>query len=157
MRLAGARVCPLGAPEPIMVVSHPMLCVEGTDGRLCNQHLPVVEVQGVPLGRYALTADFVIDADASGLADAHANADFSPSTSLPTDWVRTRDPFQGVDKKNFGFSLTLVAAAGDAPKETARPGDADLRKASAAKLSGRAAPPRQISLESKGLDRAIRR
>ena len=30
---------------------------------------------------------------------------------LPADWVRTRDPFQGVDKKDFGFSVNLSAAS----------------------------------------------
>jgi len=37
-------------------------------------------------------------------------ADFSPDTALPPEWVRTRDPFQGVSKKAFGFTATITAA-----------------------------------------------
>jgi hypothetical protein len=158
MRLAAARVCPLGSPQPLMVISHPMLCAEGTDGRLCNQHLPTLEVPGVPLGRYVLTAEFVLDAEAAGIADAHANGDFSPSSSLPADWVRTRDPFQGVDKKNFGFSLTLTAGAEDSPAASAaKPGTSEVRQAVAVMPAQRAAEPRQILIDSKGFDRSMRR
>jgi hypothetical protein len=64
----------------------------------------------MPLGRFTLVANFIIDASASGLCDAHAVADFSPNTQLPADWVRTRDPFQGVSKEPFGFRSTLTAS-----------------------------------------------
>jgi hypothetical protein len=158
MRLAAAKVCPLGSDQSLMVISHPMLCAEGTDSRLCNQHLPTLEVPGVPLGHYVLTAEFLLDAEASGLADAHANADFSPSSTLPADWVRTRDPFQGVDKKTFGFSLTLTASADDAPAASAaKPLTPEVRQASAVMPAQRAGKARQILIDSKGFDRAIQR
>jgi hypothetical protein len=51
-----------------------------------------------------------IEAQAGGLRDGHAAADFSPSSSLPTDFVRLRDSFQNTDKKNFGFTIMLTAA-----------------------------------------------
>jgi hypothetical protein len=115
MRLATASVCPVGSTQPVMVIAHPTLSAQGTDGRHCNQHLPALEVSGLPLGHYALRAELVLDAEAFGITDAHAHADFSPTAALPAEWVRTRDPFQGIDKKNFGFSLTLTVAADEAP------------------------------------------
>ena len=93
-----------------MSLAYPPLCVEGTGGQLCNQHLPPLEVPVMPVGRYTLTATFVLDTRASGVCDSHAVADFSPDTALPPEWVRTRDPFQGVSKKSFGFTATVSAA-----------------------------------------------
>ena len=61
----------------------------------------------MPLGRFTLVADFVLDSTASGVCNAHAVADFSPDTTLPADWVRMRDPFQGVSKKSFGFTFSI--------------------------------------------------
>ncbi len=108
-RLASARVCPLGAPDSPLVVVHPCFAVGANGARLCNQRLAPIKVPAMPTGAYIFTADFVLAADAGGLADGHSAADFSPSTVLPADWVRARDPFQGVDKKDFGFHVTLTA------------------------------------------------
>jgi hypothetical protein len=110
MRLAQVCLTPVGAPETPLSLSYPPLCVEGTAGQLCNQHLPPLEVPVMPVGHYTLTATFVLDTTASGLCDSHAVADFSPDTALPPEWVRTRDPFQGVSKKSFGFTATITAA-----------------------------------------------
>jgi hypothetical protein len=157
VRLATARVCPIGSSEPVMVITHPTLAVQGTDGRHCNQHLPTLEMSGVPIGHYTLTAEFVLEAEASGIADAHANADFSPSASLPTDWVRTRDPFQGVDKKDFGFSLTLTVAADDSTAMTIRRDrTSDVRQTAAIVPAQRAAAPRQFSINEKVFGRLIK-
>jgi hypothetical protein len=109
MRLAQVCLTPVGVSETPLSLSYPPLCVEGTAGQLCNQHLPPVEAPVMPVGRYTLTATFVLDTTASGICDSHAVADFSPDTALPPDWVRTRDPFQGVSKKNFGFMATITA------------------------------------------------
>ncbi len=154
MWLATARVCPVGSTEPVMVITHPALATQGNDGRHCNQHLPTLEVAGLPLGRYALTAEFVLEAEAFGIADAHAHADFSPSGSLPSDWVRTRDPFQGVDKKNFGFSLTLTVAADEATaiSET-RNRTSDVRRATVVIPAQKASAPRQLPINEKGFGR----
>ena len=110
MRLAEVSLTPAGIPATPMSVAYPPLCVEGTAGQLCNQHLPPMEMPVMPLGRYTLTATFVLDTRASGVCDSHSVADFSPDTSLPAEWVRTRDPFQGVSKKSFGFTATVTAA-----------------------------------------------
>jgi hypothetical protein len=109
VKVASARICVPGSPESPFVIVHPAQAVEGDNGRLCNQHLPLIKVDKMPLGKYLLVADFVLSCDAGGVLDGHSAADFSPSTSLPADWVRTRDPFQGVDKKDFGFKLVLTA------------------------------------------------
>jgi hypothetical protein len=111
VRLACVSVVPVSKTGLPLVLEHPPFCASGTEGRLCNQHLPVVQGPPMPLGRYLLTADFVLDTTASGICNAHAVADFSPDTALPADWVRTRDPFQGVSKKTFGFIINLSAAS----------------------------------------------
>ncbi len=109
VRLASAKICPVGWPESPLVVVHPAFLVQATGAKLCNQRLPPIKVPTMPVGLYVLVADFVLISDAAGLTDGHSAADFSPSTTLPADWVRARDPFQGVDKKDFGFHLTLTA------------------------------------------------
>ncbi len=111
VRRAEVCVTPVDVPGVPMTIAYPPLCVEGTGGQLCNQHLPPLEVPALPVGRYTLTATFVLDTRASGVCDSHSVADFSPDTALPPEWVRTRDPFQGVAKKSFGFSATLTATA----------------------------------------------
>jgi hypothetical protein len=154
MKLAAAKVCPVGWDSSPLVVAHPSQAVDGRDARLCNQHLPPVVAQGMPLGRYVLTADFVLAADAMGILDAHSAVDFSASTSLPTEWVRTRDPFQGVDKKNFGFSISLTATNPDAPavtSVTARPEVKGTRTISPA----RTMPVRSYENNAKGYERLM--
>ena len=69
-------------------------------------------VSSVPLGKYVFTAEFVIEAEASGLCDAHSAADFSSTSALSSDFVRMRDPFQNADKKNFGFNVVMTATPG---------------------------------------------
>ena len=63
----------------------------------------------MPIGRYLLVMDFVIEAEAGGLFDGHATTELSPGATIPDSWVRTRDPFQGIEKTGFGFSATLGA------------------------------------------------
>ena len=56
----------------------------------------------------------------SSTDNARAAADFSPDTQLPSDWVATKDPFQGANKEGFGFFLTLTAKA-PSPRPAAPP------------------------------------
>jgi hypothetical protein len=158
VKLASAKILAPGAIETPLVVVHPPACVEGDHGRLCNQHLPLIRVDKMPLGKYLLIADFAITTDAGGLTDGHSAADFSPTTALPADWVRTRDPFQGVDKKDFGFKLVLTAD----PPEPRKPGamssrtkDAKVAKTSTGTLaSTRITPtPTRPRPSPTGLDR----
>lgn len=127
--LASASVSPASWTGPPLALDHPPLCASGTEGRLCNQHLPPVQGPPMPLGHYTLVAFFVLDTTASGVCNAHAVADFSPDTSLPADWVRTRDPFQGASKKSFGFTLTVSAGpASGSPSSAAVPHPAAVRR-----------------------------
>ena len=111
VRLAEVSVTPEGWDGTPLAQWYPPFGVTGKDGRLCNQHVPPIQEMPMPVGRYVLTARFALDTRASGVCDDHAVADFSPDTVLPPDWVRNRDPFQGVSKKPFGFTFSLSAAA----------------------------------------------
>jgi hypothetical protein len=156
VKLASAKICLPGSAETPFVVVHPPLGVEGEEGRLCNQHLPLIKVDKMPLGRYVLVADFVMSAEAGGVLDGHSAADFSPSTSLPADWVRTRDPFQGVDKKDFGFKVLFTADPPEGSKPmAARKQDSKVAQAKAGVLSPpsvKPTPTRPRPAQS-GLDR----
>jgi hypothetical protein len=162
MKLASAVVAPVSRDgmSPLSV-DHPMQAVEGTQAQLCNQHLLPLTVERMPVGRYVLKAEFAIDAVAGGLCDGHSVSDFSPSTTLPADWVRTRDPFQGVDKKNFGFFLILTAAVDGPtaakPTASARTSSPEVIKASAPRMTRRKeTAPRPIPPDAKGFERILR-
>jgi hypothetical protein len=64
-------------------------------------------------GRYSLNAALVFDAGADGIANGRGVADFS-GDALPDTWQETKDPFKEVDRKNFGLSISLTAAAHEA-------------------------------------------
>jgi hypothetical protein len=110
VRLASVSVAPESWEGDRLTLAHPSHCVSGTQAQLCNQHLPPLNGFPMPVGRFTLIADFVLDTTASGVCNAHAVADFSPDTTLPAEWVRMRDPFQGVSKKSFGFTFSITAA-----------------------------------------------
>jgi hypothetical protein len=159
MKLAAAMIRPANWDNSPLAVAHPMQSVNGAEASLCNQHLEPLVVPSMPVGRYVLTADFLIEAVAGGLCDGHSVADFSPSTSLPADWIRTKDPFQGVDKKNFGFAITLTVAA-DNP-EAAKSAATRTRAPEVIKTSATISTPtpsrRAVPVDAKGFDRLIRR
>jgi hypothetical protein len=123
VRVAEVSVTPEGWDGTPLTLWYPPFGVTGKDGRLCNQHLPPVQDMPMPIGRYVISARFALDTQARGVCDDHAAADFSPDTTLPADWVRTKDPFQGVSKKSFGFTFMLTAAPPSAnpPSVTVRP------------------------------------
>jgi hypothetical protein len=109
--LASASVVPVSWAGSPLTLTHPALSSAGTQAHLCNQHLPLVEGPPMPLGRYTLVADFVLDSAASGVCNAHAVADFSPDTTLPADWVRTRDPSGSVEESVRIFAFYLLSSA----------------------------------------------
>jgi hypothetical protein len=141
VRVAEVSVTPEGWDGTPLSLWYPPFGVTGKDGRLCNQHLPPVQDVPMPVGRYVISARFALDTQAKGVCDDHAVADFSPDTSLPSDWVRTKDPFQGVSKKPFGFTIMLSAAAPSAnpPSVTSRTGAGGKALASHAASSARSA------------------
>jgi hypothetical protein len=126
VRVAEVSVTPQGWDGTPLTLWYPPFGVTGKDGRLCNQHLPPVQDMPMPVGRYVISARFALDTQARGVCDDHAAADFSPDTTLPADWVRTKDPFQGVSKKSFGFIFMLTAAplSGNPPQVTGIPAGA---------------------------------
>ncbi|MGC8643875.1 MAG: hypothetical protein ACP5XB_28775 [Isosphaeraceae bacterium] len=111
VRSASVHVFPANGAASPLAQSYPCFSVSGTRGRLCNLQSSPIEGPPMALGRYTFVAELVLESQASGVCDAHAVADFSPDTVLPADWVRTRDPFQTVSKKPFGFTITLTPSA----------------------------------------------
>jgi hypothetical protein len=110
--LASATLAPLGCDNCVPVVlSHPPQAIAGKAGQMCNLRLTPQKSPPMPLGRYLLTARFVIEAYSGGLCDGHSAADFSPDVTLADPFVRPRDPFQGASKKGFGFNITIKAVA----------------------------------------------
>jgi len=149
VRRAEVSLTPVSVPGMPMAQAYPSMTVEGTAGQLCNQHLPPLEATAMPVGRYTLVATFLLDTRASGVCDSHAVADFSPDTALPADWVRTRDPFQGVSKKSFGFTATVTAAASSASQpvaslKTTRPVPAGVEVVPTGELADRGVPKPSI-------------
>src|SRR5262249_14394579 len=76
VRLAGAPVAPAGGPAAVLAVSPPALCVcgppapcSGPYGRMSKDPLAPVTAAGLPLGRYVLNAQFILQATAGGLLD----------------------------------------------------------------------------------------
>ncbi len=122
VRLAGVSIRPESSEGSPLALVHPPHCATGTQASLCNQHLPPLKGPPMPVGRFILIADFVLDTTASGVCNAHAVADFSPDTTLPAEWVRMRDPFQGASKKSFGFTFSVAAAPASAAGAGDRPG-----------------------------------
>ncbi len=147
VRQASLTVYPVSGAAPPLVLEHPPFCASGTEARLCNQHLPPAQSPPMPLGQYVLIADFVLDTVAGGICNAHAAADFSPDTALPADFVGTRDPFQGVSKKSFGFAISLSAAAPSDSHSTA----ATIAPAAVVRTASRpASAPRRPELNVPG-------
>ncbi len=109
LKLAAVEVRPALWSDAPLKAAHDPIWIEGTDGRMINSHLEPLQSPPMPLGPYVLDMTFIIESEASGVFDGHSTAEFSPGTTIPDSWVRTRDPFQGVDKTGFGFSATLVA------------------------------------------------
>ena len=68
VRLATASVIAESSETSPLSLSHPTLASSGTEGHLCNQHLPPLEGRLMPIGRYTLVADFVLETTASGIS-----------------------------------------------------------------------------------------
>ena len=144
LHVANALVTPQSYSASPLSVAYPPMSVAGTDGELCNQKLEALTVDALPLGKYVLTADLAIEAQAGGLCDAHAAADFTSGGALPAEFVRLRDPFQNADKKNFGFSIILTAApaGGESTARSSNNGQS-TRTASIPRAATRAAATRR--------------
>lgn len=116
VRVAGATIAPVGWSSSPLTVTYPAACVGGV--QCCNggaqgykyeNPAEPVKTPPMPLGRYVLQADFVIQATAGGLLDAHSTAIFIPESEDLDAWEREHDPFKGDAHDDFGFTLTLKA------------------------------------------------
>src|SRR6185437_15317941 len=84
-------------------------CNGGAQGYKYEDPADPVKTPPMPLGRYVLQADFVIETTAAGLLDAHSTAIFIPESEDLDAWEREHDPFKGDAHDDFGFALTLKA------------------------------------------------
>jgi len=117
MRLADATVAPAGGGTGFMSVAYPPLCAQGASAQLYKREIKANEVPSLPPGRYVLTANFQIEANAEGLINGHGVANFGPD-ALPDPWKQSTDPFKDEDAKDYGFSITLKVAAPGAAGQT---------------------------------------
>ncbi len=118
VQLASVVIAPLGWSTAPLSASHQPLCVCGPNqqqaceplGVLNKDPLAPVTSQPLPLGRYVIQANFIIQATASGFLDAHSAAIFSPEPTELDPWEREHDIFKGEDKAGYGFTTILTAA-----------------------------------------------
>jgi len=109
MRLASATIAPVGWATAPLSVSYPGYTVTGAQGYKYSEPQPPVKSDPLPLGRYVIQANFVIEATAGGILDAHSTAIFVPESEVLDAWEREHDPFAGDSHDDFGFSITLGA------------------------------------------------
>jgi hypothetical protein len=116
LRVADVAIAEAGTGRVLVSVAHSPLSVSGDCARTYKNESTAAPVT-VRAGRYVLAARFVFEAQAGGLTNARGVSDFS-SDALPDLWQQAKDPFKDVDRKEFGFSITLSVAA---PEPTAKP------------------------------------
>ncbi len=116
MRLASASIAPVGATTAALSTCFPTACVGGVQGCCVGPQgykyetpAEPVKVGAMPLGKYVLQANFIIQATAGGVLDAHSTAIFTPESEDLDAWEREHDPFVGDAHDDFGFTLTLKA------------------------------------------------
>lgn len=109
VRLASATVAPVGAATTPLAASYPAYVVSGAQGYKYTDPQEPAKGPAMPLGRYVLQANFVIEVTAAGFLDAHSTAIFVPESETLDGWEREHDPFKGDEHDDFGFSVTLNA------------------------------------------------
>jgi len=106
---AHAAIAPCGAAGAALVeVGLPGRSVAGGENLSVNdQHGPVTAV--APLGRYTLHEQFGVQASHPKklLPCKAASAEFAPDPALDPLWTSAFEPFHGVQKKDFGFRVTI--------------------------------------------------
>ncbi len=108
LRLASATISPVHGGGPPLCVSYAAACASGPGCAYEVKQERKLPEQTLPVGRYLLTANFQIDAEADGFLNGHGVANFSPD-ALADAWKQENDPFKDTDPKDFGFNLTLTA------------------------------------------------
>jgi hypothetical protein len=121
VQAASVTIAPVGWSTTPLAVCHAPLCVTqpcGGDhckpfGMMNKDPLPTITSPPMPLGRYVIQANFVIQADAGGLLDAHSTAIFSSEPTVLDPWEREHDLFTKEDKAGYGFTTILTASPVD--------------------------------------------
>ena len=109
-------------------------------GAQSKDPLPTLTSPPLPLGRYVLQADLLLQATAAeGFLDAHSTAIFSPEPKELDPWEREHDPFKGEEKDGYGFTTIITATPGQRAPATPTPGKKHL--ASQKKRRARTASP----------------
>jgi len=102
----GAVVIACG-PVSILSVAIEGHAVCGDDNLAINDHKGPVSVPVLP-GDYHLQQNFHINAaHVRSICGKAAAAEFAPDPALDPTWISVTDPFHGVNKKEFGFRVTL--------------------------------------------------
>ena len=116
VNVACVRIAPAGWSSSPLSASLPGICVVGPNeqcgcplGMMNKDPLAPITSQPLPVGRYVLQADFVIQATARGIIDAHSTAIFSPEPTELDPWEREHDPYKGEEKEGYGFTTILTA------------------------------------------------
>jgi hypothetical protein len=110
MRAATATVAPASG-GPVLSVGFAPGCVVGRGAsRYTQTAQPPPQV--VPAGKYVLVADFVFDANVDGFCHGHGEAIFTSDFTADRPLIVPSlpdNPFEKVDKKDFGFRITIEA------------------------------------------------
>jgi hypothetical protein len=152
VQVASVSIAPVGWASTPLYVCHPQLCVAGPNpntrcepvGVLNKDPQPAITAPPMPLGRYVIQATFTIQADASGLFDAHSAAIFSPEPKELDPWEREHDVFKGEDKAGYGFTTILTASPVDG-QPVANAWAKHLRKVKVAKRNARPNAPDTVT------------
>ena len=118
---ACVTVYPLGGGAPLTLTPN-RPCVAGPNGHcvgpigaINKDPLPTLTSPPLPLGRYVLQADLLLQATAAGFLDAHSTAIFSPEPKELDPWEREHDPYKGEDKAGYGLTTFITATPAGAP------------------------------------------
>ncbi|MFO0965825.1 MAG: hypothetical protein U0793_09615 [Gemmataceae bacterium] len=109
---AHAVIVPWGVGGAALVeVGFPARSVAGGDNLSINDRVgPVTAI--VPPGKFTLHQVFGVQAahPKCVLPCKAASAEFAPDPALDPLWISAFEPFHGVDKKDFGFQVTIRVA-----------------------------------------------
>ncbi len=93
--------------QPLASVALPPKTVAGRDAVAVNLAAEPVCVQVGP-GCHTLLVNFQLSAgQGKGVCPRNASAEFAPPPALPPNWIRTPDPFGGLDRSGLGFQVAL--------------------------------------------------
>jgi hypothetical protein len=93
-------------PATIVSLCVPPHSVASRESQAVNDHDGPRSVPVTP-GMYTLYQTFAISANSGCMIYKRPSAEFAPDPALDPLWITYFDPFHGVNKKDFGFQVTL--------------------------------------------------